>query len=75
MGLWTKVERPAPPTTTDYVEAGEDVEKSGQSLDSRGDGQPHHVHPEIEKNLVRKMDFRIVPLVTALCSSSPISLY
>ena len=79
MGLWKKVERSAPPTTTDYVEGDDeksssaDVEKYGQSSDMKEDGpQPHHVHPDIEKRVVRKLDYRVVPLVSALCLFSTI---
>lgn len=75
MGLWQKVERPAPPTTTDYVEGEqktssiEDVEQKAQNLDIESDGsQPHHVHPDLERRVVMKLDLRVVPLVSALCS-------
>lgn len=78
MDLWKKIERPAPPTTTDYVEDEKpgssvaDVEQNSQSLGIgiNSDGQqPHHVHPDIEKRVVRKLDYRVVPLVSALCLS------
>ncbi|KAI4173323.1 MAG: hypothetical protein LQ343_003034 [Gyalolechia ehrenbergii] len=68
MDLWKKIERPAPPTTTDYVEDEKpgssvaDVEQNSQSLGIgiNSDGQqPHHVHPDIEKRVVRKLDYRI----------------
>ncbi|KAI4202701.1 MAG: hypothetical protein LQ350_002367 [Teloschistes chrysophthalmus] len=69
MGFWQKVEHPAPPTTTDYVEDDRkvapngDAEKMGRGLDVESNGiQPHHVHPDLERRVVRKMDLRVVPL-------------
>ncbi|KAL9029938.1 MAG: hypothetical protein Q9196_001886 [Gyalolechia fulgens] len=73
MGLWKKMERPRPPTTTDFVEGEKpgssivDVEQSNQSLDINSDRQqPRHVHPDIEKRVIRKLDYRVMPLVSAL---------
>ncbi|KAL8959190.1 MAG: hypothetical protein Q9193_003902 [Seirophora villosa] len=70
MGFWKKVERSVPPTTTAYVEVerardlAADVEKHvAKKSDSE---EPHHVHPDVEKRVVRKMDLRVVPLVTTL---------
>ncbi|KAL8691371.1 MAG: hypothetical protein Q9218_003391 [Villophora microphyllina] len=58
MDLWKKVERPAPPTTTDYVEydqkvvPNEALEKNGQAIDVENNGsQPHHVHPGLERRV------------------------
>lgn len=63
-----------PPTITAYVEVepardlAADVEKHvAKKSDSE---EPHHVHPDIERRVVRKMDLRVVPLVTTLCTSS-----
>lgn len=74
MGFWQKVEHPAPPTTTDYVEEDRKVardeheEKNGLGLDvESNECQAHHVHPDLERRVVRKMDLRVVPLVSALC--------
>ena len=63
MGLFTR----SPPTATDLVEdekkvgidpSTEEIERTAQ--------QPRHVEPDIEKRVIRKMDLRIVTLVTAL---------
>lgn len=70
------MERTAPPTTTDYVgdekpgSSIEDIERNSQKLGTGIDNdeqQSHHVHPDIEKRVVREMDHRVVPLVSALC--------
>lgn len=81
MGWWSKIECSVPPTITYYVEgeqktsSNEDVEKNGQSLHRKGEVQEHHhVHPDIERRVVRKLDFRVVSLVTALCPSFLIRL-
>lgn len=71
MGFLKKVEHPAPPTTTDYVEQlspSDDVEKNSPSVDTNsGVQEPHHANPQLEKRVIRKLDFRVVPLLSALC--------
>lgn len=73
--LQLQLQRVPPPTGTDLVKdqatppplhllekshvRGNDV---GSTLESRG----HHVLAHTERKVVRKMDLRIVPLVTAL---------
>ncbi|CAD6584030.1 MAG: hypothetical protein ASARMPREDX12_001511 [Alectoria sarmentosa] len=75
MAFLGKLQRVPPPTSTDLVKdqatspplhllgkshvRGNDVDST---LESRG----HHVLAHTERNVVRKMDLRIVPLVTAL---------
>ena len=67
MGLFTK----PPPTFTDPVEDEKKVglEHSSDEIEQVAQRPPdnaHHVHPDIEKRVIRKMDLRIVSLVTAL---------
>lgn len=76
MGLCSKVVSSAAPTPTDCFEgataknSGWDIEKNGQSVDVKSDSQEHrHVHSEIEKRVVRKLDSRVLPLVTTLCEA------
>ncbi|KAL8678474.1 MAG: hypothetical protein Q9186_005178 [Xanthomendoza sp. 1 TL-2023] len=70
MKIWKKVGQPAPPTATDNVEkvySGDGVEKNRPSLDIKGGVQePHHANPQLEKRVIRKLDFRVVPLLSAL---------
>ena len=76
MGLLSKFEwQPAAPTA-DYVEEAipsppSDVEKAYGEMHDEGNALPHHHHidPEAEKRVVRKLDWRVTPLVSALCVS------
>ena len=74
MGFLSRFVHAPPPTATDFVEEDKDkpqidAEKTGlheELLDSTTHTHQRHVVPEIERRVIRKMDFRIVPLVTAL---------
>lgn len=74
MGLLEKYRRAPPTTSIDPVKGQNnalplDLEKNhvqGSEIESTTPSHEHHVLPSIEKKVVRKMDFRIVPLVTAL---------
>ncbi|MCJ1474138.1 hypothetical protein MMC13_002796 [Lambiella insularis] len=73
MGLLSKLEHVPPPTTTDSVEEAapspaNDEEKghTGLLVAENILQQHHHADPEAEKRVVRKLDFRVTPLVTAL---------
>lgn len=74
MSLLKKFERGALATTTDLIEKPDgitsvvDAEKAAAAIqeDVNAPGH-HHVHPDAEKAVVRKMDWRIPPLVSALC--------
>ena len=77
MGLLKKFERTAPATVTDHVEESDgitsmvDAEKAVAGIpgDTNAPEHQHHVHPDAERAVVRKMDWRIPPLVGALCRS------
>ena len=76
MGLLSRFEREPPATTTDYVEEVVpspplDVEKARGETQDEGNpaGHHHHFDPEAEKRVVRKLDWRVTPLVSALCMS------
>ncbi|KAL8818942.1 MAG: hypothetical protein Q9223_002531 [Gallowayella weberi] len=77
MDIWKKVEHPAPPTATDYAEkadSGDDVEMNGPNLDINGGAQePHHANPQLEKRVITKLDFRVVPLIFFPFLTDPIS--
>lgn len=74
MGFLAKVQRTPPPTSTDPVKdqttsSPLDLEKThvrGNEVESSVQSHEPHVLPDTEREVVRKMDFRIVPLVTAL---------
>ena len=73
MKAFSRMSKKPPSTATDFVspEKGSppgDPEKKGSELELATSFRErrHHVVPEIERRVVRKMDFRIVPLVTAL---------
>lgn len=73
MGFLNKLTQDAPPTTTDYVEDGtgtasRDVEKSTGETTTAAGPHHHHVYPEAEKRVVRKLDWRVPTLVSALCT-------
>lgn len=74
MAFLGKLQRVPPPTSTDLVKdevtsSPLDLEKSnvrGSEVETTVQSHVHHVLPHTERKVVRKMDFRIVPLVTAL---------
>lgn len=74
MGFMSRFKVAPPPTATDPVEDEQatpspDLEKSSLRHDEAGQShQSHnpHVYPDIEKRVIRKMDLRIVALVSAL---------
>ena len=81
MGLLGKFNRVHPPTLTDYVEKSEgspleasqdDPEKTGIFMKDNADTgeHHHHIHPDAERAVVRKLDWRVPPLVGALCTSA-----
>lgn len=73
MGLLGKFQRTPPPTSTDPVNdqttyPSFDPEKSyvrGHDVESLHQSHDRHFLSDTERKVVRKMDFRIVPLVTA----------
>ena len=77
MGLFGRFERSAPATVTDFVEDSDgtapevvDAEKGTVGVQENS-GAPlpqHHVHPDAEKAVVRKLDWRLPPLVSVLCT-------
>ena len=71
MGFFSKISREPPPTATDFVHPDEgspsaDLEKKAETLEDTAHLSNRHVVPDIERRVIRKMDARIVPLVTAL---------
>lgn len=72
MGFLGKISKAPPPTATNCVEdekaapVFEDVEKKGDEMEATAQHHNRHVVPDIERRVIRKMDMRIVPLVTAL---------
>jgi hypothetical protein len=69
-----KIFKQEQPTATDIMESGTteggiDAEKGGEATyhESAGAHHGHHISPEIEKRVVRKLDWRVVPMVMALC--------
>lgn len=74
MGFLERFERPAPATTIEGVEEAPEItvideEKAHGELHENGTPttSSHHVNPEIEKAVVRKLDWRVPPLLGALC--------
>ena len=74
MGLLSRVSRAPPPTATDFAQVDNvlsqrDPEIAGANCEEHIESATHvhqrHMVPQIERRLVRKMDLRIVPLVTA----------
>jgi hypothetical protein len=61
-----------PPTEIDFVAAADNGQLNTEKLaaaELKGgvQGHQHHIDPRLEARVVRKMDFRLVPLVMALC--------
>ena len=82
MGVFSKLERHPPATKTDFVEDSSekptpaDVEKVGEAGLVEDSARPsHHVHPEAERAVVRKLDWRVPPLVAALCMNKKYYIY
>jgi hypothetical protein len=69
MGFWNRLTREAPPTVTDPAveESNTDPEKAIDETVEVTSPAGHHVSPEIEKRIVRKLDLRFTPLVAFLC--------
>jgi len=74
MGFLSKRERIAPAITTDNIEDAPaitsiDAEKGHGALHESAAApvSSHRVDPEIEKAVVRKLDWRVPPLLGALC--------
>lgn len=66
-----------PPTTetADFIDSaeGHDVEKDveiGQPEQNESIGVAHTIDPEVEKRVIKKLDWHVVPLVLALCEFS-----
>ena len=74
MGFFKESPHAPPPTATDFVEVEKhspplDEEKQavhGEDIGTATELHQRHVVPDIERRVIRKMDSRIVPLVTAL---------
>ena len=69
-----KIFKQEQPAATDAVgpgptEGGIDVEKAGDATyhETAGAQHGHHIDSEIEKRVVRKLDWHVVPLVMTLC--------
>lgn len=80
MGFLSRFEKKVPPTVDDpaaietAARLGQDPEKHeiSQVEGSEGpNGAPYHITPEMEKNVLRKLDTRLVPLVMILCELLP----
>ena len=74
MGLFSGVIRNAPPTATDPVEESIiDPEKAPIPIQEEdatlSPPARHHVSPEVEKRVVRKLDMRFTSLVGFLCTT------
>ena len=79
MGLLSRFEKKVPSTADDPAAistAGrleldpekQEISQLEQDNESpNGNGTPYHVTPEIEKQVLRKLDTRLVPLVMVLC--------
>jgi hypothetical protein len=73
-----KREEPTPITLVEPEPAAPaigDIEKANTASYKEGEHHElqHHVDPEIEKRVVRKLDRNVVPLVMALCMASLVS--
>ena len=71
MGILGKIGHDEPPTVTDYPGHHDistiDAEKAEAGVLEDGVVHEHHVNTEAERAVVRKMDMRVVPLVSLLC--------
>lgn len=70
MGFLGNLVYVAPPTKTDNVEdrkESPDVEKTAVERDVTN-ANGHHTYPNVEKRVISKLDWHVVPLVSALCS-------
>ena len=76
MGIFDRFTRPAAPTVTDPVvdaaespvDEGKDIEKSAPTETVESTPVRHHVSPEVEKRVVRKLDMHAMPLIAVLCT-------
>lgn len=59
------------PDRLDEVEKAYEVQIESNNAGGGGQ-QPTAVDPAAEKRVVRKLDFHVVPLLMALCKSSPV---
>jgi hypothetical protein len=85
MGFLSRFEKKVPSTADDpaaintAARLDQDPEKHEISqLEGEGgspNGAPYHVTPEMEKQVLRKLDTRLVPLVMVLCTTLPLELH
>ena len=73
MGFLDRFTKAPPPTVTNSVEdAASDPEKAPIPTEQEDVSSPvparHRVSPEVEKRVVRKLDFRFTSLVGFLCT-------
>jgi len=76
MGLFGRSEPVSEPAPTAIDLAAEDKEKdAGAYLEHAGtattdvNAHSHYIDPAMERRVVRKIDMRLIPLVTAMCKS------
>lgn len=75
MGFLRKFGKVAPATTTAYVENPKDNAslKATKAETEVENANQQHILPEIENVIRRKLDWHVIPLVSALCSFVAIS--
>jgi len=71
MGLLSRISKAPSGTAIDFVEDEKassplDLERKGDEIEATEQHHSPRVLPDIERRVIRKMDMRIVPLVTAL---------
>ena len=78
MAFLRDLARPEPPTAVIGLESKSDPspitevddKKTGLNMDLESNSiRTYHIDPELERKVIRKMDLRVVPLVSALCAS------
>ena len=81
MGLPGRLGGDPPTTSTDYVEGDGnispvDAEKVDVGARENSVGEEHypHIHLEAERAVVHKIDLRVIPLVSGLCTEFEIQV-
>jgi hypothetical protein len=77
MGFLSRFEKKAPSTADDpaaintaaRLEQDPEKHEISQLEGPNGNGAPYHVTPEMEKQVLRKLDSRLIPLVMILCTA------
>ena len=72
MGILSK--KVEPPTSTALVEEDAAMQEKNMSSELENAHPTPRIDPEMEKRVVRKLDWRVPPLVASLCTQASVAV-